>query len=53
MFADDIVLLEESLKQVNNRPNKRRWLALEGKGLKINRSKKEYELNIEYEFVER
>jgi len=41
LFVDDITLVDESLVEVNNKHEK--WMAvLEGKELKINRSKTEY-----------
>jgi len=41
MLADDIVLVGENLEEINNRLDEWR-LALEGKGLRIRRSKTEY-----------
>jgi len=49
LFADNIFLVGENLKDVNNRFDEWR-LALEGKGLWISRNKIEY---VEYEFGER
>ena len=44
MFVDDILLIRENLKEVNNRLDE---LVLEGKGLRISRNKTE---DIEYDF---
>jgi len=46
IFAEDIVLVGENLEEVNNKLYEWR-LAIDGKGLRISRSKTEY---IEYDF---
>jgi len=46
LFADDILLVGENLKDVNNRLDKWR-LALEGKGLLISRNKSILSMNLE------